>query len=239
MTTIDWENRDIVEEQKTLALQKIQEALIGFSLTTKKEILDELGVKTSAEIEAEEEAKYDALHPTWFDDAPQSAKQKRKELVKKEDTEKMQWMHDNVSYNGDHTMNIIKLNVTFCEDISWTGQNYNWEEAKALAESKWYTLPSDYNNKDSQKIGRPSDWYKIINLFSNGRWDAVQGMELFRDMAWCNNRYWTWTQYIDNDNCYGGVARFRLLRKDYCCRSWTETNSNCRVCGLKNMNIAA
>ncbi len=240
MAGLDWEKKDILEEQKELALQKIQEALVGFSSTAKKDIFDELGVKTSAEIEAEKENKYFSLRPTWFDDAPQSAKQKRKELVKKEDTEKMQWMHDNVSYNGDHTMNIIKLKKTFCEEVSWTGQRCNWKEAKTLAESKWYELPTDYNECDSQGIKKNSDWYKVINIFSDGEWDTVEGMELFRDLAGCNSRYWTATPYKNEKwKIVSGVARIRILFKDTCCSYWHYTDSYSRVCGFKDINVAA
>jgi hypothetical protein len=62
--------------------------------------------------------KYEALKPAGFEYAPQSAKAKWEELAKTKKVEKLQWIHDNVSYNSDYTINIFALKKTFCEDIS-------------------------------------------------------------------------------------------------------------------------
>lgn len=243
MTTINWEKKgnNISEEQKTLALQKIQEALAGFSSTAKKEILDELSVATSAEIKTEKESKYVELQPTGFTNAPQSAKQKRQELVDEEDTEKLKWIHDNVSYNTDHTMNIIKLKKTFCEDVSWQDKIFTWEQAKELEKNNtgWYKLMTDYNNCDADKKEQ-TDWYKVINIFSNGNGDIVEGRELFRDMAWCNYRYWTATVYkgenwVENNDLV--LTRYLFLKDLY--KHWSRTYNDFRVCGLKDMNVTA
>lgn len=180
--------------------------------------------------------QYEKLLPVWFDYAPELAKEKRKELENTNNLEKLQWIHDNVSYNPDHSMNIIKLNKTFCEDVSWTSKAYNWEDAKQLAASKWYTLGTDYNDCDSDEVKQNSDWYKVINIFSNGNWDTAGGMKFFRDMAWCDSRYWTATKYKNEkwkESSF--VTRKRKLSEYGCNRNWDYTNSICRVCGFKNM----
>ena len=41
---------------------------------------------------------------------------------------------------------------------------------------------SDYNTCDDDKKEQ-TDRYKVINIFSNGNGDTVEGMKLFRDMA--------------------------------------------------------
>jgi len=177
---------------------------------------------------------YEKLQPAWFEYAPASAKEKWEEYKNTDNLEKLQWIHDNVSYNADHTMNILKLKKTFCEDVSWTGKNCNWEDAKQLAESKWYTLPTDYNDCDSDEVKQDSDWYKVINIFSNENWDTVEGMKLFRDIAWCNNRYWTSTEYKnDKWEKLEGLARYRILNASYILRSWFTMIYNSRVCGFK------
>jgi hypothetical protein len=149
----------------------------------------------------------------------------------------LQWIQNNVSYNFDWTMNILKLHKTFCEDLSWTEQKCNWEEAKQLAESKWYALPSDYNDCDSDEVKQGSDWYKVINIFSNGHWDTREGIECFRDIAWCNSRYWTTTPYKDEKwKSVSGVARSRSLSKASCSRCWNYARYSGRVCGFKDMD---
>jgi len=72
------------------------------------------------------------LKPAGFDHAPQSAKAKWEELTQVKNVEKLQWIHDNVSYNSDHTMNILKLKKTFCEDISGQNSLFTFAEAQKL-----------------------------------------------------------------------------------------------------------
>lgn len=208
---------------------------------TDAELVELLGNKRITRIQnlqlAKKEEEYERLKPAWFDSAlvPQSAKKKREKAQSTDNVEQLQWMHDNVSYNSDGTMNIIKLNTTFCEDISWTGQTSNREEAKQLAESKWYRLGSDYNDCDSKDIKEDSDWYKVINIFSNGKWDTLEGMKLFRDMAWCNNRYWTATPHKDkNWDIVSGVARTRTLHENPCSSACAYAGYVNRVCGFKD-----
>ena len=214
------------EEQLETTRESLVDALVDFPDSDK--ILAEFQEKKLAK----KKEQYEKLEPVWFKFAPKSAQLKREELKNSDNVEKLQRIHNNVSYNPDHTMNIIKLNKTFCEDVSGAGKRCNWEDAKKLAESKWYTLPSDYNDCDPKDVKENSDWYKVINIFSNGNWDTIEGMKLFRDMAWCNDRYWTATEYTDNN--FKGVARFRLLDKDYCYRDWNNTDDFSRVCGLKD-----
>ena len=184
---------------------------------------------------AERKEQFEKLKPAWFDYAPKSVKERWEEYKNTDNLEKLQWIHDNVSYNSDHTMNILKLKKTFCEDVSWTGQRCGWEEAKQLATSKWYTLGTDYNNCDSDEVKHDSDWYKVINIFSNGNGDTAEAMELFRDITWCNSRYWTATEYKnDKWEKLEGVFRGRGLGESGCGRDWSSTGYNGRVCGFKD-----
>ena len=179
---------------------------------------------------AKEMEQSERLKPVGFEYAPASAKNKRERLR----DETLQWMYYNISYNSDWTMNIHELNKTFCEDVSWTGKMCNWEDAKALAASKWYTLLTDYNDCDSREEKEQSDRYNVINIFSDGNWDTTEGMKLFRDMAWCNDLYWTATPYKDGNWIKGkGVARSRKLDEHNCYRSWDDIYYNHHVCGFK------
>jgi hypothetical protein len=62
--------------------------------------------------------QYEKLKPLGFEYAPESAKNKREKLKNEDDIKKMEFLKSIVSYNSDHTMNIITLKKTFCEDIS-------------------------------------------------------------------------------------------------------------------------
>lgn len=89
---------------------------------TDKELADVLSEQNISRIQelklAKKKEQYEKLKPAGFEHAPDSAKQKRQELSNSDNVEKLQWTHDNVSYNSDHTMNIITLKKTLCEDIS-------------------------------------------------------------------------------------------------------------------------
>jgi len=179
---------------------------------------------------------YEKLKPAWFEYAPESAKEKWEEYKNTDKFEKLQWMYDNISYNPDATINILKLNKTFCEDISWQNKSFTWEQAQELEKTNtgWYKLMSDYNDCDTDKKEQ-TDWYKLINIFSNGNGDTVEGMQLFRDMAWCNYRYWTATPYKDKNWVeVKGVARSRKLDTHNCRRGWSSANDGSLVCGLKD-----
>jgi hypothetical protein len=199
--------------------------------------LEGLTTKVSVEIKIEEEAQYKTLQPKWFDYAPLSMKQKRKELKNTDNVEKLQWIHDNVSYNADSTINILKLNKTFCEDISWQNKHFKFKQAQELERNNiwWYKLMTDYHPTDSDQEKIQTDWYKVINVFSDGQWDTVEGMQFFRDMSWCNGRYWTATTYKnDKWKKLKSVARFRTLYKHGCGAGWDGTDYDYRVCGLKD-----
>jgi len=204
-----------------------------------KELADVLSGQHISRIQkwklAKKKEQFEKLRPIGFDDAPDSAKEKWEEYIDTDNLEQLQWMHDNVSWNADHTMNIIKLKKTFCEDVSWIDQKCDWEDAKALAKSKWYTLPTDYNDSDSDEVKQNSDWYTVINIFSNGNWDTIEGMKLFRDMAWCNNRYWTATEE-KNDKWeeFKDFVRSRNLYDIICYRHWMNFYFHARVCGFKD-----
>lgn len=206
---------------------------------TDKELADVLSEQDISRIQelklAKKREQYKKLQPAGFEHAPESAKQKRQELSNSDNVEKLQWIYDNVSYNSDHTMNIITLKKIFCEDISWNKQTMNFNDAKKLATSKWYKLMTDYNDTDAEEIKKQSDWYKVINLFSWNKWDTVEWMTMFRDMSWCNDRYWTTTPYKNEKwEDVSGVVRDRLLNKGHCHRRWNNTNYNNRVCGFKD-----
>jgi hypothetical protein len=91
-----------LQVQKSLAEHKQKNATVLLALLQK----------------AEKKEQYEKLQPTGFEFAPVSAKQYRETLKNENNVQKMQYWHDNVSYNVDHTINIIKLDKTFCEDIS-------------------------------------------------------------------------------------------------------------------------
>lgn len=215
------------ENQITITRESLVDALADFD--------DDILAEVKKRKHAKEMEKYNKLQPAGFEYAPESAKAKWEELKNTNNVDKLQWILDNVSYNADHTMNIIKLNKTFCEDVSWIGQRCSWEDAKQLAISKWYKLPTDHNDTDADEIKHDSDWYKMINIFSNGNWETVEGMELFRDMAWCNDRYWTATEH-KNDKWEGleSVARYREVNTHLVFSYWSDINNTFRVCGLKD-----
>ena len=212
---------------------------------TAKDLANILSVEDLSEIQkiqlAKKREQYEELKPAWFKHAPESATAKWEEYTNTDKLEKLQWIHDNVSYNADSTMNIIKLDKTFCEDISGQNKKFSWELAKELENTNtgWYKLMTDYNNCPSDKKEQ-TDWYKVINIFSNGNGDTVEGMELFRDMAWCNGRYWTPTAYKKSNWIeVSGVALFRKLDKYDCNSYWLNSSYFYRVCGFKDsMKVA-
>lgn len=206
---------------------------------TDKELADVLSEQDIFRIQelklAKKREQYEKLKPVGFEYAPESAKKKREELKNEDNIKKMELLKSIVSYNLDKTINILPTHKTFCEDISWNKETMNFNDAKKLAISKWYNLMTDYNDTDAEEIKKQSDWYKVINLFSWNKWDIVEGMELFRDMAWCNYWYWTDTPYKDEKwEGLEGVVRNRFLSKDTCYRTWGNPNSYRRVCGFKD-----
>jgi len=197
---------------------------------------DEILAKLQEKKLEKKKEQYEKLQPVWFEYAPQSAIKKREELKNSDNVEKMKWLQNNVSYNADHTINIIFLKKTFCEDISWQNKSFNFAQAQELEKINawWYSLMTDYNDCDTDDEKKNSDWYKVIHIFSNGNWDTIEGMKLFRDMTWCNNRYWTATEYKnDKWEKIKGVVRYRDLNKNYCNSYWYNTNYYNRVCGFK------
>ncbi len=234
MTGLDWEKKDILKEQKTLALQKIQEALVDFSSTAKKDIFDELVVKTSAEIEAEKEQKYVALRPVGLTHAPQDTQDYRKNL----EDRAIQWDNDALkemeffqwkfAYNTDATVNLIELNETFCADLTGSGWRKNWAEAKIVAESKGYDLLTDYNDSDSERKKIQTDWYRLKQYF--GKYANTWAIT---SMLGCAGRYWTGTKASEN------VVYARYFTKNSNNKAGIDDYYNLRVCGFKKMNIDA
>ncbi len=186
---------------------------------------------------AKKREQYEKLKPTWFNNAPDSAKKKRETLKTEDKVGLMQYLYYNVSYNLDGTMNIINLHKTFCEDISYKRKKFNFAQAQELAKTNfgWYKLMTDYNDCDIDEDKKQTDRYKVINIFSQNKWDTAEWMELFRDMAWCNNRYWTGTPHKNEKwKEVKGIARSRFLDEYYIRGYWNDTNSNNRVCGFKD-----
>lgn len=212
-------------------------------IATREELIDALlemhdSDKLLADVQEKKLAKkkeqYKQLQPIWFRYAPKSAQKKRKELETADDLEKIEWLKSIISYNRDHTINILPVHKTFCKDISRKGQEYNWIDAKELAESEWYELGSDYNDSDSPDVKKSSDWYTVVNVFSNGNWDTVEGRGWFRDMTWCHDRYWTATKYKNEKwEESGDLVCNRILNKFNCMRHYKYINLKNLVCGFK------
>ena len=187
-----------------------------------------------AKIQMEKKERYVMFQPEWFHNAPKSAQEKREKL---KNTKWISIFDNNISYNTDWTLNIIKLNMTFSEDISWSGDKLYWEEAKEFVQSKWYRLGSDYGFYDSPEIRKSSDRYKVINEFSDGKWDIEVGREFFRDMAWCDGQYWTDTPYRDQEwVVQEDTVLQRMFDNTICDRFKCDTKKTILyVCGWKNM----
>jgi len=216
---------------------------------TDKELADVLSEQDISRIQklklAKKKEQYEKLEPVGFEYAPESARQKRQELSNSDNVEKLQWIHDNVSYNFDRTMNIITLKKTFCGDISWQNKTFNFAQAQELEKiNAWlgYKLITDYNDTDTEQEKKQSDWYNLINVFSDGNWDTTEWMAMFRDMAWCKHQYWTATFYKDeNWKEEKNVVRSRELYETSCSRStmdiitWSNyANNSLAACWLKD-----
>lgn len=207
------------------------QSIKGYQPITDRDLAKVLSYKDLSRIK---QIKIADLQPTWLSNAPKSVQKKRHKIaansISTGNLEKLQWISENISYNLDGTMNIINLGITFCEDVTGIGKRCNREDAKTEAESKWYRLGSDYNDGDSQEVREASDRYRVINCFSGGKWDTVKWMEFFRDMSWCDGRYWTSTKSED-----GKKGRDRELDYHGCKRSLTDPTIEGRVCAFKKM----
>ncbi len=184
---------------------------------------------------AKKKEQYEKLKPAGFEYAPTSANEKWEELKNTDNVETMKRIHNNISYNSDYTMNILELKKTFCEDISWQNEKFNFVQAQELSKQTWYTLMTHHNNTDTEEEKIQTDWYQVINIFSQGNGDTPEWMVMFRDMAWCNNTYWTATPY-KNENWkeVKGSVREVLLYKEGLGRVRAYTYHINRVCGLKD-----
>ncbi len=225
--------------ERKLEFHKLQNGevmIYNTTVLTKADIIEIISISGAEKeiFEGVQERKLEKLKPTWFEYASKRTKQERQEYKDANNLEMLQWLHDNISYNADWTMNIFKLHKTFCEDLSWTGKEYNRKDAKQLAESKWYTLPTDYNEYDSDKEKQQSDRYRVINLFTNGDRNPMIGIGLFRDMTWCKYRYWTATPYKDEK--WKEVSDIILIRTlNHKNRNCDYSRSHKHVCGFKDM----
>jgi len=227
----------VLKFNQILNKQDIIDILSKFPSKDREEIFSKFQNENTGSEWADKVEEYEKLQPVGFEFAPESAKEKREELKNTDNVEKMKWCQDNISYNADHTMNIISLKKTFCEDISWNKESMNFNDAENLATNKWYKLMTDYNDADAdaEEIKKQSDWYKVINLFSWNKWDTTKWMGFFRDMAWCNDSYWTATKYKNKHwEELEGVVNYRKLSKYGCRRGCYGTNTNNRICGFKD-----
>lgn len=222
-----------------LSKQDIIEILYKLPSKDREEIFSKFQNENTGNESVDGKEQYKKLQPIWFEHAPKSAKQRWKELVDSNNVEKLQWICDNVSYNADHTLNILKLKKTFCKDVSSQYQSFTFSQAQKLEKTNawWYKLMTDYNETDTEQEKMQTDWYKLINLFSWNNGDTYEWIEFFRDMTWCDNRYWTATKHKNYK--WEEVKDVVLLRKLHkskckCSRYWGNANTNNRVCGFKD-----
>lgn len=196
--------------------------------------------------------KYEWLKPVWFEYAPESARQYREALEQANDLKQMEHLKNKlwISYNVDWTMNILLLNKTFCEDISWQNKRFNFVQAKKIEKNnvEWYKLMTDYNDNDTEEEIKQSDRYKFMNAFNyhwKNKWDTPQSWSIFRQLTWCNDRYLTNTFCKDEHwIIMPNVIRLRTLHESSHNRIWSNLSfndvswknlfCNIRVCGIKD-----
>jgi len=155
---------------------------------------------------------YESLKPAGFDYAPW-LKHKWEELTQTNDIKELQWIHDNISYNSDGTINIIKLNITICKDISSKGEKISkWDLRRSIMKrgEDWkeiylvweYKIMTAHDNTHSAEENKNSDWYQVLNIFSWGHWDTEKSRKLFKDISWFNDIYRTATYHYGDDSQY-------------------------------------
>lgn len=179
--------------------------------------------------------QYKKYKPECFEYAPKSAIRYRKTLENKHNIKQMEYLKSIVSYNSDGTINIIPIKKIFCKDFNWKGKKFDFFEAQESSKQIWYNLLTDYNHTDTEQEKLQSDWYKIINLFNNGKWDTPAWMSIFRNMTWCNYFYRTATTYENRKwNIIPNVACIRKLDWYNCKREHWYKNNAYRLCGIKD-----
>ena len=174
--------------------------------------------------------EYDKLQPAWFEYAPESLKKKREAAKSGDEIELMQWIQNNFSYNVDHTVNILRLNKTFCADITWDNREVSWESAQELEKTntEWYKLMTDYNDTDTEEEKQQTDWYKLINIFTWNRGDDYVWTRAFGILVWCSDIYWTATKHNESND--HALARWLYYGE----RMVYETGVKNMVCGFKD-----
>lgn len=189
----------------------------------------------------ENKEKYEKFKPVWFEHAPKSAQEYRKDLVVENDLKQMEYLQKIVSYNPDWTINILPLKKTFSKKLSqWQIKWVDLQKHKKKISP--YELLSDYNDDDLEESKKNSDWYKLINIFNkhgNVKWDTEEWAIIFGYMSWLNGTYFS-------DLIYTGNRRLEHGFKYYCSRTFKDYASKDRVriddwyyaslCWWKNMS---
>lgn len=202
---------------------------------TDKQLLDVLGDEGFIRLQKLQREQYEKLRPVWFEHAPQITKDYRKELEDKRNKgdkkaiKEMEFFQWKFAYNKDWTLQLLKLEwgKTFCPDITGNLWYRKWEEAKILAESKWYRLLTDWRDSYARQHKEETDWYKLEQYFGEytNTW-AITYM-----LGCVPGSYWTGTQYNDN---YRSDACFRQLNESGSHRNWAYVLTCNRICGLKD-----
>lgn len=237
--TQKWENGWVVVTYNEVQISLTKKDIVGILLASgdDERIITELQEKKLMN----KKEQYKSLQPKWFENASEIAKRYRKVLEYKNNIKQMKYLQSIVSYNENGTMNILPLNKTFCKDIGGKNQTFSHPAAQNLEKenTEGYNLMTDYNETDTKEEREQTDWYKVVNVFSENQWDTIDAMYILRDMAWCNNRYWTATYYKNEKwEVVWGLARLRRLRKSHVSRTWSNTYSTFLVCGFKDMAVA-
>lgn len=143
---------------------------------------------------AKKREQYANFKPIWFDEfAPRSAEIYREDLVKSDNVSLMQHLQSILSYTSKFTINILPLNITFCNDVSHRGNARQYQSAKDLCDKKWYQLmshdPKDHNNSDRYKIAKAFDYTGLLNI--------QDLMNIFKTMTGFHST-WLTSNYILN-----------------------------------------
>jgi len=195
---------------------------------------DELWTKFQKLLLAKKREQYEKLRPEWFNHAPKNTQDYRKNLENKanewdkEAVKEMKFFQWKFAYNEDGSVKLLTLEwgKTFCADLTEKWWYKNWDDAKTLANSKWYRLPTDWNDWDNQADKEGTDWYKLEQYFG----DYSHTWALTHMLGCVPGRYWTGTEYKNQK----GVARIRVLDEYDLYRGWSNIYNNSRVCGFKD-----
>lgn len=176
--------------------------------------------------------KYDEqFMPDGFEYAPEVAKKYWQKLKKKDDTDKMKILKNELSYNSDGTVNLIKINEVFCSKVLDNPVS-TIDVASEVAEAKWYKL-LNFREKNN-------DWEKIQNVFGY----PLKLKDILK-MLWCDTGFKYWTSELMkwgfSDDHWDRVCLFYLNIESvpYSLHKFTPKASEkelAYVCGLKKMS---